>query len=1152
MMNFIGGLYMKRAARIFWFGVLLLAILASAAMAEESSPVLTLPASLQQVEDYAFLNNTAIQQVVIPEGTTQIGQHAFEGCTGLKRVSIPAAVQKIGQGAFEGCTQLVIACEPFSYAYQYAVENGLKYELEPTPQERFTVARTSGRYGKITAYSGSDTVVVIPEKIGDYIIEEIGSSVFANNSQLTGVVLPAQMATIGSSAFSGCKNLVNVAINNKLETIGSSAFYGCSGLTSVTLNDGLKTIDSKAFYGCARLTSIHIPDSVTTINSGAFQNCSKLAECNYPVGWTKATDSSFYSNAFAGTLLKTLEIPEGIKAIPANAFSGCDNFEYFDLPESLTQIQQRTFEDCTGLSEMVIPAKVETIGSYAFYGCSGLTSVTLNDGLKTIDSKAFYGCARLTSIHIPDSVTTIDDGAFLNCSKLVECNYPVGWTSTRDDVLRDGIFEGTSLKTLEIPEGIKTIPAYAFYDCDNFEYFDLPESLTQIQRYTFYGCTGLSEMVIPAKVETIGSNAFYGCSGLTSVTLNDGLKTISSYAFYGCTKLGKTYVPSSVTSIGSSAFGNCPNLKIFCEYGSTALQYAIQNSIPYYFLSLVNAWLPGGNLYQGDGYHISGQIRCSDPILSAQVRLYDAAGTVLRSGEVTNNAALINLDTYLDSCIDLPSLALGNYSIEVLATTAEETKTFIRKSFTVIPPPLRVSLSGESVPSGLYKVGADFTLAGTIRSNYSITSVTAGVYKKDGTATSLVATVVPNALTYDLANLASTAQISLLTDGQYVYQITVTSNGQTLTLKRSAFGVGTAGGDGIDDEDLAKTLKFASKWENRGVFTNLTEYEDYLFSLNELDSFTIAMVSGDKVVWKLFWDMLTNSPTNSYAVELYKARIASAVEDQINAGFSGTGDLKIYKDVVDWTAKIASGTEIGLKDYFIRLEADYGAIKDSVNLLSYDYTVSAATYAGMLQLGEVVDGLELIGSGMEYISDMGEILKQVFCDYEAGTNVLDAVQKAMGLTGNADFDEAMRQIRIEYTNSFVGVTNWLVSECRDKIGKMAIKEILSFAAGNTYKLYSLAREIIFKVSGLEKRSNNNMKFATGLTVFFNAERAYQNAFDRVYNGDQSEEALRELLICFRFTYSCADSVYATLYELSSNKAEIQDAIDNKLHAISMN
>ena len=658
-------------------------------------------------------------------------------------------------------------------------------------------------------------------------------------------------------------------------------------------------------------------------------------------------------------------------------------------------------------------------------------------------------------------------------------------------------------------------------------------------------------MVIPAKLETIGSSAFSGCSGLTSVTLNDGLKTISSYAFYGCTKLGKTYVPSSVTSIGSSAFGNCPNLKIFCEYGSTALQYAIKNSIPYYFLSLVNAWLPSGNLYQGDGYHISGQIRCSDPILSAQVRLYDAAGTVLRSGEVTNNAALINLGTYLDSCIDLPSLALGNYSIEVLATTAEETKTFIRKSFTVIPTPLRVSLSGESVPSGLYKVGADFTLAGTIRSNYSITSVTAGVYKNDGTATSMVATVVPNALTYDLANLASTAQISSLTDGQYIYQITVTSNGQTLTLKRSAFGVGTAGGDGIDDEDLAKALKFASKRENRGVFLQLTEYEDYLNSLNELDSFTIAMVSGIDIVWKALWDKLTNSPTSTYAVELYKAQIAAAVDKQTESDFTGEADLKIYKMVVDWAAEKGSGIETELEDYFIKLEGDYGEIKDSVNLLSYDYTVNAATYAGMLQLSEVVDNLELVSFGMEFYSETCELLKVVFRDYEAGAKVLDAVQNAMGLTGNEDFDEAMRQIRKEYVNEYVNMAERLLREGRDKLGKKAINEIISWAAGSTFKVYTLASSIVFKASGLEKRTSNNMKFATGLTVFFNADNAFRNAFDQVYEGDQSEEALQQLVICFNFAYSCADKVYSTLYELSPNKAEIQDAIDNKLHKISM-
>lgn len=560
---------MKRAARIFCFGVLLLAILASAAMAEESSPVLTLPASLQQVEDYAFLNNTAIQQVVIPEGTTQIGQHAFEGCTGLKRVSIPAAVQKIGQGAFEGCTQLVIACEPFSYAYQYAVENGLKYELEPTPQERFTVARTSGRYGKITAYSGSDTVVVIPEKIGDYIIEEIGSSVFANNSQLTGVVLPAQMATIGSSAFSGCKNLVNVAINNKLETIGYSAFYGCT-----------------------RLMSIHIPDSVTTIKADAFKKCSKLAECNYPVGWTSAgINGSYYNEIFVGTLLKTLEIPEGIKAIPANAFSGCDNFEYFDLPESLTQIQ------------------------------------------------------------------------------------------------------------------------------DN----------------TFYGCTGLSEMVIPAKVEMIGSSAFYGCSGLTSVTLNDGLKTISYSAFYGCTKLGKTYVPSSVTSIiGSNAFGNCPNLKIFCEYGSTALQYAIDKNIPYYYLSLTDYWMPSGTLYQGDNLPLRGVVRCSENLDFVTVNVYEADGTtLLKTGTVENpGTGTVDLRASLNYTLNLSTLPFGTYVYEVKASSPEDAETFGRSTFTIAPPPARISLSSDAVyPTGMVAAGGSVTTAGYVLCNYNMSSIRAEIWK---------------------------------------------------------------------------------------------------------------------------------------------------------------------------------------------------------------------------------------------------------------------------------------------------------------------------------------------------------------------------------------------------------------------------------------
>ena len=465
------------------------------------------------------------------------------------------------------------------------MENGLKYELPQTPEESFTVARTSGRYGKITAYSGSDTVVVIPEKIGDYILEEIGGSVFANNSQLTGVVLPAKMATIGSSAFSGCKNLVNVSLNDGLETIGSSAFYNCTNLAAIELNQKLRTIGSSAFENCVRLTTIHIPDSVTTINSGAFRYCSKLAECNYPVGWTSAGRV-----IFEGTLLKTLEIPEGIKAIPSQAFDGCDNFEYFELPESLTKIQYATFRDCTGLSEMVIPAKVETIEQ----------------------------------------------------------------------------------------------------------------------------------------------SAFYNCTGLTSVTLNDGLKTISSYAFYGCTKLGKTYVPSSVTSIGSIAFSNCPNLKIFCEYGSTALQYAIDKNIPYYYLSLTDYWMPSGTLYQGDNLPLRGVVRCSENLDFVTVNVYEADGTtLLKTGTVENpGTGTVDLRASLNYTLNLSTLPFGTYVYEVKASSPEDAETFGRSTFTIAPPPARISLSSGAVyPTGMVAAGGSVTTAGYVLCNYNMSSIRAEIWK---------------------------------------------------------------------------------------------------------------------------------------------------------------------------------------------------------------------------------------------------------------------------------------------------------------------------------------------------------------------------------------------------------------------------------------
>lgn len=76
----------------------------------------------------------------------------------------------------------------------------------------------------------------------------------------------------------------------------------------------------------------------------------------------------------------------------------------------------------------------------------------------------------------------------------------------------------------------------------------------------FYFCNSLKSVTIPDNVKTIGDNVFYYCAGLTSVTLGNGVATIGNSAFYHCTNLTSVRIPESVTTIGDHAFGSCASL----------------------------------------------------------------------------------------------------------------------------------------------------------------------------------------------------------------------------------------------------------------------------------------------------------------------------------------------------------------------------------------------------------------------------------------------------------------------------------------------------------------------------------------------------------------------------------------------------------------
>ena len=261
------------------------------------------------------------------------------------------------------------------------------------PVDPAAILKTDGN-GKIIGYKCAKEELpahlVIPAKIGDEEIKEIGAWVFDGCTGLRNVTLPASLTQIDEKAFRGCTGLTSISLPANLTEIGEFAFYDCTGLTSLDLSacTSLTTIGEYAFEGCTGLTSISLPANLTTIGEGAFAGCTGLTSIDLS----------------ASTSLTT--IGEG-------AFEGCKSLTSITLPANLTKIDKYTFSDCKGLTSVHLPASLTTIDQYAFYGCGGLASAVFEDKnyWKVYDDDSYSGTS--TSINSSDLNTAATAAKYL-------------------------------------------------------------------------------------------------------------------------------------------------------------------------------------------------------------------------------------------------------------------------------------------------------------------------------------------------------------------------------------------------------------------------------------------------------------------------------------------------------------------------------------------------------------------------------------------------------------------------------------------------------------------------------------------------------------------------------------------------------------------
>ena len=85
---------------------------------------LTIPGSVSEIKNYAFMGSTGLHSVTFHSDVTSIGSQAFKNCTHLSALDIPSTITTIGEYAFENCSGMTTLTLPSNMS---SISHGVFY-----------------------------------------------------------------------------------------------------------------------------------------------------------------------------------------------------------------------------------------------------------------------------------------------------------------------------------------------------------------------------------------------------------------------------------------------------------------------------------------------------------------------------------------------------------------------------------------------------------------------------------------------------------------------------------------------------------------------------------------------------------------------------------------------------------------------------------------------------------------------------------------------------------------------------------------------------------------------------------------------------------------------------------------------------------------
>ena len=330
---------------------------------------------------------------------------------------------------------------------------------------------------------------------------------------------------------------------HKLDAIDSQAFSRREELKSVVISDGFNSIGEFAFDGCSGLSKVSIPDSVSYIYKGAFRDCTGLVSVSgirIVDGWVVGITASDLSQC-------EITLPEGIRGIAEEGFSGGRMITAVHMPNSIKSIGLHAFDFCTSLTSVTLPALVTRMRDYfcaitnfngytsaSYVGCLPIRNVTFSEGVTVLEPEIFSGFSTIASVSIPSTVAFLgregmEYNPFSSCNKSVRVVVsPENQTycsvdgAVYDKEKSKCVFYPMDMNDLQLPKTIVDIGEGSL--CGNVALTEIrvPNGVTNIASSAFASCKSLMKFYLPQSVKTIGSGAFYNCALISEVEVDEG------------------------------------------------------------------------------------------------------------------------------------------------------------------------------------------------------------------------------------------------------------------------------------------------------------------------------------------------------------------------------------------------------------------------------------------------------------------------------------------------------------------------------------------------------------------------------------------------------------------------------------------------------